>query len=173
MSITRLRSWGSRLSMRWISASGRIRSVRRLRTPGKRRDSSDVEGQVSDAVAEGQQGLDGGKNTVAAGGGQCVEGIREGLEIGQGDRRERLASPAAEAGDVGLAGALGVDGAAVEPDGDQLNRRNGPAGGPALPGELPGGGCPASPAWNGCPTRRRAPAWACRRVSAMTRWPMF
>ena len=51
---------------------------------------------------------------------QCAERIGEGLEIGHGGAREGLRCPAAEAGDVGAVGALGVDGAAVEPDGDQL-----------------------------------------------------
>ena len=60
------------------------------------------------------------KDTVTAGGGQGAERIGEGLEVGQGDARERLPCPAAEAGDVGLVGALGMHGAAVEPDGDQV-----------------------------------------------------
>ena len=87
---------------------------------GQTESPSDVEGQVSGAVAEGQQGFEGGKDAVTAGGGQGIERIGEGLEIGQGDGRERLPCPAAEAGDVGTVGALGVRGAAVEPDGDQL-----------------------------------------------------
>jgi hypothetical protein len=83
--------------------------------PGQAESPSDVEGQVPDAVAKGQQGLDGGQDAVTAGGGQGIERIGEGLEIGQGDARERLACRAAEAGDVGAVGALGVHGAAVEP----------------------------------------------------------
>jgi hypothetical protein len=74
--------------------------------PGQAESPSDVEGQVPDAVAKGQQGLDGGQDAVTAGG-QGIERIGEGLEIGQGDARERLACRAAEAGDVGAVGALG------------------------------------------------------------------
>jgi hypothetical protein len=64
--------------------------------------------------------FEGGKDAVTAGGGQFSERIGEGLEIGQGDRGERLPCPATEADDVGPVGALGVHGAAVEPDGNQL-----------------------------------------------------
>jgi hypothetical protein len=88
--------------------------------PGQAESASDIEGQVSDAVAEGQQALEGGKDAVTAGGGQCTERIGEALEIGKGDRGERLPFPAMEAGDVGSVGALGVNGAAVEPDIDQV-----------------------------------------------------
>jgi hypothetical protein len=69
--------------------------------PRQAESPSDVEGQVSDAVAEGQQGFEGGKDAVTAGDGQGAESIGEGLEIGQGDARERLVCPATEAGDVG------------------------------------------------------------------------
>ena len=82
--------------------------------------AADVEGQVSDAVAEGQQGFEGGKDAVTAGGGQFKDRIGKCLEIGQGDGGEGLPCPAAETGDVGAVGALGVDGAAVEPNGKTL-----------------------------------------------------
>ena len=49
-----------------------------------------------------------------------MQRIGEALKIGQGDRGERLLGPATEARDVGPVGALGVNGAAVEPDLDQL-----------------------------------------------------
>ena len=120
MSSTRLRSFGSQ-AQHAVDLGFRQNPLgETVPHPGQAESAADVEGQVSDAVAEGQQGFEGGKNAVTAGGGQFKDRIGKCLEIGQGDARERLPCPAAEAGDVGTVGALGVRGAAVEPDGDQL-----------------------------------------------------
>ena len=82
--------------------------------------AADIEGQVSDAVAEGQQRFHRGEHAVAAGGCQIRQGIGKALEIGEGNRRQGLPCPGREAGDVGGVGALSVRGPAVEPDLEQL-----------------------------------------------------
>jgi hypothetical protein len=59
---------------------------------GEPQGAADVEGEVANAVTEGQQGFHRGQDAVAAGGGQGVdvEGIGEALEIGEGHGGQRL-----------------------------------------------------------------------------------
>ena len=82
--------------------------------------AADIEREVADAVAEGEQRFDGGEHPVAAGRRQAAEGVRKDLEIGEGDGGERLPCPGAEAGEIGAVGALGMQRPAVEPDVEEV-----------------------------------------------------
>ena len=55
--------------------------------------AADIERQVPDAVAESQQRLDGRQRPVAAGRRQLAERVGELLQVGEGDRAERLPCP--------------------------------------------------------------------------------
>ena len=87
---------------------------------GQTEDAADVEGEVAEAVAEGEEGFDGGEDAVAGGGGEGGKGGGEVLEVGEGQGGEGLPCPGSEAEDVGLVGAAGVGGAAVEPEVDEV-----------------------------------------------------
>ena len=71
-------------------------------------------------MSEGQQGFDRREGAVAAGGREIAERVGKLLEIGQGDLPERLSGPRLKALDVGPIGPLSVEGAAVEPDFEEI-----------------------------------------------------
>src|ERR1022692_885828 len=71
-------------------------------------------------LSEGQQGFEGRESAVPAGGSQSVQRICKVLQVGERDGGERLPCPGAKTVDVGAIGPLGVKGAAVEPDLDQV-----------------------------------------------------
>jgi hypothetical protein len=79
-----------------------------------------VPDQVPNPVPERQDGLYRRKSSITAGGRQRLERIGEVLEVGDGDERERLPCPTQNPVEIGAVGALGMDGAAVEPDGEEL-----------------------------------------------------
>src|SRR6476469_7363728 len=71
-------------------------------------------------MSEAQQGFDGREGAVPAGRRQIAQGISELLQVGEGNLPERLPCPNSKALDVGAVGSLGMDGAAVEPDLQEL-----------------------------------------------------
>jgi len=82
--------------------------------------SAYIKRQVAEAVSEGKQGFDCGKDAVASRR-RAGQGIGKTLEVGKRDGGERLRHRCLEAFGVGPVGALGVRRAAVEPDVDQLS----------------------------------------------------
>ena len=59
--------------MRWTVGLGQDAFGQATAHGGQPQGAADVEGQVADAMSEGQQGFHGGQDAVAAGGGQAVE----------------------------------------------------------------------------------------------------
>ena len=82
--------------------------------------AADIEGEIADAVAEGEQRFDGGERAVTARRGQTKQGIGEALQIGEAHQPQRLPCPGPEPLDVGAVGALGVDRAAMQPNFNEL-----------------------------------------------------
>jgi hypothetical protein len=83
--------------------------------------AADIDGQVAEPVAEGEQGLDAAEDAAAAGRVQAGEAVGEGLEIAQRDGGQGLVmEEAPEARGVGPVGAGGVGAAAVQPEGEEV-----------------------------------------------------
>ena len=68
---------------------------------GEPKCAADVERQVSEPMSESQQRLDGRNRAVPAGCGTLLEGIREALEISQGDSRSGFPAPERNRSDIG------------------------------------------------------------------------
>ena len=67
-----------------------------------------------------KQGLEGRERAVPAGRGESAERIGEMLQVGEGDLPAAASLPSAKPLDIGAVGALGVDGAAMEPEINQV-----------------------------------------------------
>jgi len=83
-------------------------------------DAADVERQVAQAVAEPEQRFDRRDFSRTRGGGEVLQGVHPGLDVGDGDRAYRLADEAEKVGGISGVSALGVLAAAVEPELDEL-----------------------------------------------------
>jgi hypothetical protein len=80
--------------------------------------AADIEGEIADAVAEGEERFHRGETPVAAGRFPAGERVGEGLQVGERHERKRLPCPRAKTFGVGAVGALGMGRAAVEPQFD-------------------------------------------------------
>jgi len=87
--------------------------------------TADVEGQVAEAVTEGEQALDGRQGPHARAGFEPGEAVGEVLQRAEREGAERRGAVGLEAGDVGAVGALGVRAASVQPERDEVLVRGG------------------------------------------------